>query len=166
LSTSGFEHGAQRGFEALEVGDQDFDPAAGRELANEADGFGEDFGAAEVVVVAIHAGDDGVLQAERGDGFGDALRFVQVNGAGAAFGNGAETASACADVAEQHEGRGLVVPALADVGALRGFADGVQAEAPGKFLELVKVLADRSFGAQPRGLGLARGRREFDLDEL
>ena len=37
----GIEHDAQRFFEALEIGDQNFDPAIGREFTNLADGLGE-----------------------------------------------------------------------------------------------------------------------------
>jgi hypothetical protein len=57
---------------------------------------------------------------------GDAARLVEVDRLGAALGHGAESAAARAQVAEHHEGRGFVVPALADVGAVRAFAHGVQ----------------------------------------
>jgi len=46
-----------------------------------------------------------------------------VDGLGLAGGDRAEAAAAGAGVAEHHEGGGLVVPALTDVGALRRFAD-------------------------------------------
>jgi hypothetical protein len=111
----------------LKVRDQDFDAAIGNQFANLADGFGEHLGAADIVVVPIHAGDDSMFQAERGNGLSYAARFVPVDGLWTAFGDSAESAAACADITEQHEGCGLVVPALADVRALRRFADGVQA---------------------------------------
>ena len=47
---------------------------------------GEDASAAQVVVVAIDAGDDGVFESELGDGFGDAARLVQVDRLGRPLG--------------------------------------------------------------------------------
>jgi hypothetical protein len=60
----------------------------------------------------------------------------------------------------------VVVPALADVGALRGLANGVQTESAGQLFEVMEVLADRSFGAEPVRLGLADGRSDSNLHEL
>ena len=78
--------------------------------------------AADQIVVAIDAGDHGMLQAQRGHGLGDAARLVKIDRLGAALGHGAESAAARAQVAQHHEGRGLVVPALADVGAVGALA--------------------------------------------
>ena len=150
---------------ALEVGDEDFDLAAGRLAANFVDDHDEGAGAAEDVVVAIDAGDDGELEAESGDGFGDAAGLVEVDGLGAALGDGAESAAAGAEVAEHHEGGGFVVPALADVGALGGFADGVEVEGAGQLLEVVVVFAHGRAGVEPLGLGERAARGEVDLDE-
>jgi len=57
------EHDAQRFFYPLEIRNQHFHAAIGREFANLADGFGKDAGAADVVIIAVHTGHDGVLQA-------------------------------------------------------------------------------------------------------
>lgn len=59
-----------------------------------------------------------------------------------------------------------MIPALADVGALSGLANGVQAESAGEFLQFVEILTYRSFGPQPGGFRLAHWRAEFDLNEL
>ena len=150
---AGFDDDADGFLVALEVGNEDFDAAAGGLAANLVDDHGEDARAADEVVVAIDAGDDGVLQAERGDGFGDAARLVEVDGLGAALGDGAKAAAARAQVAEHHEGGRLVVPALADVGALGALAHGVQAERTGQPLEVVVVLAHGGAGFEPLRLG-------------
>jgi hypothetical protein len=42
----------------------------------------------------------------------------------------------------------------------------VQAKSASEFLELVEILPDWSFGAQPMRLGLAQGWPQFNLDEL
>jgi hypothetical protein len=118
--------------ESLEVGDEDFYAAVGRDLANFANGFGKNSGAAEIVVVAIHAGNYSVLQSQGGDSFGDAAGLIEIDGLRAAFGYGAKSATASADVTEQHESGGAVVPTFSDVGALSGLADGVQSEAAGQ----------------------------------
>jgi len=59
-----------------------------------------------------------------------------------------------------------MVPTLADIRALRRFADSVQTEPARKFLQIVKVLADGSFRAQPRGFGPPHRRPELNLNEL
>ena len=58
------------------------------------------------------------------------------------------------------------MPALADVGALSAFADGVEAERAGEALERVVVFADRSAGFEPLGLGCGSAARGLDLDEV
>ena len=107
-----------------------------------------------------------MLQAERGYCFSHAARLVEVDGLGAALGHGAESAAARAEVAEHHEGGGFVVPALADVGAVGAFADGVQAERAGQALEVVVVLAHGGAGLEPLRLGGGRWRAGADLDEF
>src|SRR5208283_5558085 len=98
--------------------DQHLDAAIRSELANLANGLGKNFGATNVVIVAIHAGHDRVLQSQCGDGLGHAARFVPIDGLGTAFRYGTEAAAAGADVAQKHESRGLVIPALADIRTL------------------------------------------------
>ena len=161
---AGFDDEADGFLVALKVGDEDFDLTAGSLAANFIDHHDEGAGATDNVIVAIDAGDDGKLEAEGSDGFGDAAGLVEVDGLGAAFGDGAESAAAGAEVAEHHEGGGVVVPALADVGALRGFADGVEVEGARQLFEVVVVVAHGCAGAEPLGFGERAARREVDLD--
>ena len=153
-------------FAALEIGDENFDLAAGSLLADLFDDEREGACAAEDIVIAVHAGDDGVLEAEGGDGFRHAAGFVKIDGVGTALGHGAEAAAPGAEVAEHHERRGLVVPAFADVGAVGALADGVQVEVAGKLLECVEIVADRGLGLQPLGLGGGLARGEIDLHQV
>ncbi len=93
---AGVDNDADGVFVALEVGDEDFDLTAGRLAANLVDDRGEGTSSAEDVVVAIDAGDDGELEAERGDGFGDAARLVEVDGArGGPWGRRRSRSGAC-----------------------------------------------------------------------
>ncbi len=107
-----------------------------------------------------------MLQSQGCDGFSYAARLIKIERLRTALGDGAETAAAGADVAEQHEGGGLVVPAFADVRALGGFANRVQSEATCQLFELVKVLTSRGFGPQPGRLGLPHRRAQFNLYQL
>src|ERR1019366_933839 len=100
----GVEHDLQAVLAALEVGDEHFDRAVRLAAADFADGFGKAPGAAEVVVIAIDAGDDGELESQPGDRLRDAARLVKVDSFGASLGHGAEAAAPGAEVAEQHEG--------------------------------------------------------------
>ena len=75
--------------------------------------------------------------------------------------HGAEPAGAGADVAEDHERGGAVVPALADVRAVRLFADRVEALLAHQPLQ--PHVAGRPRGADLQPLGLRRARAQ-DLD--
>ena len=68
----------------------------------------------------------------------------------------AVAARARAGVAEDHERRGAVVPALADVRAVRFLADGVETEVAHQALEAEVVLGAGRADLQPVGLGLPR----------
>jgi len=127
--------------DALEVGREDFDLAAGSLLADLGDDVDEGLCGAEIVVVTVHAGDDGVLDAELCDGVGNTRGLFVVDRFRLAFGHGAEAAAACAEVAEHHEGGSLMIPALADVGAVGGFTDRVQVKFACQFFEVVEGLA-------------------------
>ena len=150
---------------ALEVGREDFDTRGRRLQANLADDRDEGLGGAEVVVVAVDRRDDGVGEAELGDRVGDAARLVVVDGLGAALGHGAEAAAPRAQVAEHHEGSGLLVPALADIGAVGGLADGMQVQVAGELLERVEGFAAGRAGLEPGGLGRGNARTQVDLDQ-
>ena len=67
---AGFDDEADSFFVALEVGDEDFDLAAGGLAANFVDDHNEGAGSSDDVVVAIDAGDDGELESELSDRFG------------------------------------------------------------------------------------------------
>ena len=151
------EDNLQGFIDSLEIRNQNFHPAIRHQLANLADGFGENARAAQVVVIAIHAGDDRVLQAKSSDGFGHAARLVPLNGAGLAFGHSAKTAAPGADIAQQHEGGGAMVPALADIGTLRRLANRVQSQAAGQFLEIVKFSPTGALARSHSGLGCRTG---------
>ena len=123
--------GPQDGLEglpvAVEVGDQQLDRGARREPPDPAHGLDEEGGAAVGHVVAVDRRDHRVVEAHPLDGHRYPARLVGVEGAGAAAAHLAVAAGAGADLAEDEEGGRAAVPALADVGAARLLADGVQA---------------------------------------
>src|SRR5262245_19326060 len=153
------EDRAQRRLAALEVGDEHLDAAAGQTFARFADGVCEDRGAAVGQIVAINRRDHDVVEIQRRDGVGDPARFCRVDRRWPAMRHRAVRAGARADVAEDHEGRGAVVPALADVRALRFFADRVEIQLAHQALE--PQVARRAGGAhlQPVRFGSSRWRR-------
>ncbi len=159
-------HHAQRGLVALEVGRQNLDPASRGLQPNLADDLHESLSGAEIVIVAVDAGNDGVCEPELGHGVGDAAWLVKIDRLRPAFGDGAKSAAPRAQIAQHHEGSGLLVPALADVGALGALAHGVQVQVAGQLLERVKGLAAGSLGLQPLGLAYGQAGAEIDLHKL
>ena len=153
---AGVEHCLQRRLDALEVGDEHLDPAAGHTRARLRDRVGEDRRAAVRQIVAIDRGDHGVLQSHAIDRFGHARRLGGVELRRTAVRDGAVGARARADVAKDHEGGGSVMPALADVGAACVLADRVQLQVLHDALEPEVVLRPGSADLQPLGLRLAR----------
>ena len=149
---------------AAEVGDQRFDGRRRRGLAYGADDIDKMAGSAVAQVVAVDAGDDDILQLERGNRIRQFSRLVRVGRQRLAVAHVAERAAAGADVAEDHEGCRAAPEALADVGAGGFLADRVQlllaqhgldlAEAPG---------AVAGLDADPLRL-LERGIDRDDLD--
>ncbi len=67
----------------------------------------------------------------------------------AAFGYGTETASAGAEIAEDHEGRGTTVEAFVNVRAAGGLADRVEVERAETGLEAVQRFKMRAGAAGP-----------------
>ncbi len=126
-------------------------------MADGADGLGEVLGAAVVDVVAVDRGDDDVVEAELGDGVGDAPGLEGVEGVGAAGRDVAEGAAAGADLAHDHHGGVALAPALADVGAARLLADRHQAVLADGVAGALVAGGDRGLDADPVGLALARG---------
>src|SRR5215211_4222670 len=136
---------------SLEIRREDLDGAAGDLFPDLLDGGGEDRGPAVLQLVTVHARYDGVLEAHLSGSVGDAARFVEVELGGLACEDGAEAAGAGADVAQDHEGRGAVVPALADVRAARLLADGVEVEAAHGLSYIAVALSHGRPGFKPLG---------------
>ena len=134
------------------VGDEDFHAHAGGGFSQSGNAFGEVSGAAVAEVVAIHAGDDDMRQAEFGDGAGEVLRLRRVGRVRASVGDIAERTAAGAEVAENHKGRRSLSETLADVGAGRFFANGMQVVFAEEALDFGEAGVVGGAGANPRGL--------------
>ena len=85
---------------------------------------------------------------------GDARRLADVVLGRPAVGDGAVGAVPRADVAEDHEGGGAVLPALADVRAVRLLADRVEVELAHQLLEPQVVRPAWGANLQPRRLSV------------
>ncbi len=151
----GIEDRPEGRLDALEIWNQHFDPAARHTLARQPNRLGEDERAAVGEIVPIDRRDDRVLEAHPRNGFGDTRRFGGVELVRLAVCDGAVGAGPRADVAENHERRRAVVPALADVGATCVFADGVEAEVLHDPLEPDVVLRPGGANFQPGRFGLS-----------
>ena len=145
----GIYDGHYRGAVPLEVGGEDLDGAAGDLIPDLPDHGGEDRGAAVGELVAVDARDDGVLEAHLLRGVGDAVGLVEVELCRLAGQNGAEAAGTGTDVAEDHERRRLVVPALPDVRAAGLLADRVQVEPAHGLLDVPIDLAVGNLRLEP-----------------
>src|SRR5262249_25351408 len=114
---------------AAEVAEERLDEDVGTELAQARHGAGHVRRAAIQEAIAADHREHDVLQAEARDGARDVLGLATVHRASRiAARHGAEATPARADVAEQHDGRGALGPALAHVRAARLLADGVKVE--------------------------------------
>src|SRR5262245_13863983 len=89
------------------------------------------------------------------DGIRNARRFCEIELVRFAIRNRAIRARARADVAENHEGRGAMVPALADVRTPRLLTDGVELQLLHYAFETQIVLRTRRAHLEPRRLWLA-----------
>ena len=92
--------------------------------------------------------------------------LVEVDRLGPALGYGAESAASRAKIAQHHKGRRLVVPALADIGAMGAFAHGMQAERARQPLQAVIVFASWRAGLQPLRFGGRHAARGLNLNEF
>jgi len=90
-----------------------------------------------------------VPKSHLGDGFCHSMRLGDVVLWRTSMGDGAVSAIAGADVAEDHEGGGAVLPALADVGAVGFLADGMEVELAHQALEPHIVGAAGRFDLEP-----------------
>jgi hypothetical protein len=100
---------------------------------------------------------------------GNVVGFGRVDGhggfGGVALGDGAESATPSADVAEDHESGRATVEALVDIWAARGFADGVEIVSAQIVLEELDRLEVGGRLSQKVRQALARLRSTADLDE-
>src|SRR5438034_1851833 len=146
-----------------EIRHEDLDFRTGRALAHRADAVDEVTRAAVFQVVAVHARNDDVGEAERGDRLREVLRLLGIWRERPSMGDVAERTAPRAQVPQDHEGRGAFSEALADVGAGGFLAYGVQIIFAQDALDVVKTRTGRGGAhADPLGLGEALGRRKGD----
>jgi len=79
--------------------------------------------------------------------------------------DGAESATAGAQVAQHHESRGLVAPALADVGHC-ALSQTVCKRGPSQAFQVVVILAYGGASLEPLGFGSGSFSRWRDLDQF
>ena len=115
-------------------------------------------GAAVDQVVTVDRGNHHVVEAEPPDRDRNAVWLVGVDCEGAAMRHGAEAAVARAGVSEEHEGSGLVPPALADVRAMCLLAHRVKAELLHRGAGLREVRTARCPDLQPGWMSAGGGR--------
>src|SRR5262249_37222846 len=113
---------------ALEVRYQNLDAGSWNEILDRARRGREMSGASVRKIVAVDRGHHDMAQTQSRHRPRDAFRLVGVHCQRTAVGHGAETAVAGTGVTEEHEGGGLVPPALAEIRAARFLAHGVQTE--------------------------------------
>ncbi|MNQ83831.1 hypothetical protein D3C85_989330 [compost metagenome] len=150
---------------ATVVRDQGFELHVRRQLADFADAVGKVLGTAVTQVVAVHRSDHHVLQAQVGDGNGQAFRLVDVQRLRTAVADVAERAATGADVTHDHEGRGAAGEALAQVRAGRLFAHAVQLVFAQQGLDAVDFRRYRDTDTNPvRFLRQFGGRNDLHRD--
>ena len=153
----GVHHDPERRFRALEVGDEHLDRGLRQPSPDLGDAAGERLGAAVGQVVAVHRGDDHVLQSHPVHRLGQSYRLERVEGRRSAVGDRAVGAVPGADVAQDHESGGLVLPAFADVGTAGLLADGMEVELAHHGLEVRVVRASRGLDLEPGRLAGEHG---------
>lgn len=139
----------ERGFVAFEVSDEDLDGHVGACFSGSQNGFGPDPCAAVGDIIAVHGGDDDVLESSASEGFSDSSWFVFVDCGGFAGFDIAESAGAGAGVSQDHDGRDPARPALSHVGTRGFFADGVEVVGVDVGFGGAEVLAAGEFGFEP-----------------
>ena len=145
----GIHHDVHGRVRALKIGHQHFHFAARNPLANRLDGQREQFGAAVLAIVAIHAGHHRVLQSQHRHRLRHAPRLVVIHRHRRTLLHRAKSAAPRANIAQDHERRRAMVPAFAHVGTRRALAHRVQIQLPHQLLQLVIVVAGRRGRAQP-----------------
>ena len=155
--------GQRDGLAPSKVRHQDLQPGLGRACPNRTQAAGEVPSPAVAQVIAVHRGDDDVAQRQARNRLRQLLRLRLVRGLGPPMGHVAEGAAAGADIPQNHEGRGAVTEALAQVGALCLLADCGQPLLSQQPLDPHHRGPDRSLGPDPFGLAQRR-RAGLDLD--
>ena len=150
------EHRLERRRASLEVGDQDLHAAARRVPAHRTDRRRPVRGAAVREVVTIDRRDHDVLEPELAHGPADPLGLLAILPDGRAVRDRAVAAVAGAHVAQDHERRGRVLPALPDVGTARLLADRVEVPLAHPTLEAHVVGAAGGADLEPRRLAPLR----------
>ena len=93
-----------------------------------------------------------MVKVQRGERFRHASGLIKVEAVWAAGLYGAESAGACAGVAQDHHGRGPLLPALANVWAARLFTDGIQRLRAHERLQFAIARAAWCFRTNPLGV--------------
>ena len=150
------EHRLERRRASLEVGDQDLHAAARRVPAHRTHRRRPVRGAAVREVVTIDRRDHDVLEPELAHGPADPLGLLAILPDGRAVRDRAVAAVAGAHVAQDHERRGRVLPALPDVGTARLLADRVEVPLAHPTLEAHVVGAAGGADLEPRRLAPLR----------
>ena len=156
------EHRGERRGAPLEIGDQRLDAAARGVPMHGAEGLRPVPGAAVGEVVAVDRRDHHVLEAELADRAADALGLLAVLPRGPTVRDRAVAAVARAHVAQDHEGRRRVLPALADVRAAGLLADGMEVPLAHAVLEAHVVRAAGRANLEPRRLAPVAGALGLD----
>src|SRR6266550_2896760 len=138
---SGLDHRAHGVEVALEVRCQHLDGGGRASPPNGANGPGKDSRSAVLQVVAVDRCDDRMLESQLSHGFSHSSWLAQVELGRSARRHRTEPARACADIAEDHEGRGPAIPTVEDVRTTRLLADRMQPPALDDLLELLEVAA-------------------------
>jgi hypothetical protein len=150
------EDGADRSLSALEIRDQHLDRGLRAARLDLADRLGKCPGAEIGEVVAIDGREHDVLQPHRRRRFRNTLRLRGIELRRPPVGDGAVGAVPGADIAENHEGRGAVLPALADVRAMRFLAHRVEVQVAHELLEAQVVRASGRLHLEPGRLPLRK----------
>jgi hypothetical protein len=120
---------------SAKIRDQSFDDDARLPGAHRPDAVREMRRAAVAQIVAIHRGDDHILQAHRRHGPGQMFRFWGVERVRPTVAHVAERTAPGADVAHDHESGRAVAEAFAEIGATGFFTDRVQMVVPQNLLQ-------------------------------
>src|SRR2546423_677843 len=115
--------------QTLKIRNQDFDTTLRQKLTNLTNGPGKNPRAAHIIVIAIHAGHNRMLQSQLRNRFRNTPWFVQIDWPRSAFGHSTESAAPGADIPEQHKSCRAVVPALTNIRTLRRLANCMQSQA-------------------------------------